>query len=215
VEAQKLISKKLKISPAKCMEVMEALYNKGFISYPRTETNSFNPTIDLKAITKELFYFDPFVPKLLDFDQKLWVGPRKGTKDDKAHPPIHPVRLATEFENKDSEKIYDLLVRHFLACLTRNAEGNETEVEITIADEVFQASGIIVTKPNFLEIYDKWTEKELPDFKEGEYVSKHKLEVKQGVTTPPKHLTESDLISEMDENGIGTDATIHEHIKNI
>jgi DNA topoisomerase-3 len=94
VEAQKLISTKLKISPAKCMEIMESLYNKGFISYPRTETNIYNPTIDLKAITRELVHFDEFVPRLLNFDEKLWVGPRKGNKDDKAHPPIHPVKLA-------------------------------------------------------------------------------------------------------------------------
>ena len=85
------------------MEVMESLYNKGFISYPRTETTIFNPTIDLKAITRELVYFDDFVPRLLDFDSKLWVGPRKGTKDDKAHPPIHPVKLASEFESKEHE----------------------------------------------------------------------------------------------------------------
>ena len=35
------------------------------------------------------------------------------------------------------------------------------------------------------------------------------------LTAPPRLMTESDLITEMDKNGIGTDATIHEHIKTI
>jgi DNA topoisomerase-3 len=47
VEAQKIISRKLKINSSKCMEIMESLYNRGFISYPRTETNKFNPSINL------------------------------------------------------------------------------------------------------------------------------------------------------------------------
>ena len=54
VEAQKLISQKLKVSPAKCMEVMEKLYNRGFLSYPRTETNIYHPTINLRDIIKQL-----------------------------------------------------------------------------------------------------------------------------------------------------------------
>ena len=37
----------------------------------------------------------------------------------------------------------------------------------------------------------------------------------EGSTSAPKHLTESDLITKMNNNGIGTDATIHEHIKNV
>ena len=37
----------------------------------------------------------------------------------------------------------------------------------------------------------------------------------QSATQAPSHLTESDLIDKMDKNGIGTDATIHEHIKNV
>ena len=54
VEAQKLISRKLHIAPARAMEVMEKLYNLGFISYPRTETNRYAPSIDLKGTVKKL-----------------------------------------------------------------------------------------------------------------------------------------------------------------
>lgn len=53
VEAQKLISQKLKISPKRCMDIMEELYQKGLLSYPRTETTAYNPTINLHAIVKQ------------------------------------------------------------------------------------------------------------------------------------------------------------------
>lgn len=41
------------------------------------------------------------------------------------------------------------------------------------------------------------------------------LKVKSGFTSPPKPITEAELINLMDKNNIGTDATIHEHIKTI
>lgn len=41
------------------------------------------------------------------------------------------------------------------------------------------------------------------------------LKMNEGITQAPKHLTESDLITKMNNTGIGTDATIHEHIKNV
>lgn len=47
IEFEKLASKKLKISAHKAMEFAEKLYNRGYISYPRTETNKFPPTINL------------------------------------------------------------------------------------------------------------------------------------------------------------------------
>ena len=76
---------------------MESLYNRGFVSYPRTETNIFNPTIKLKEIAKQFTFsevYGEFTEKLLKFENKLFGGPRKGNKDDKSHPPIHPVKLA-------------------------------------------------------------------------------------------------------------------------
>ena len=42
------------------MDIMEKLYQRGIISYPRTETNSFNPTINLRKIVNELAKNDAF-----------------------------------------------------------------------------------------------------------------------------------------------------------
>ena len=47
IDLQKLSSKKLHFSASKTMDTAEKLYNKGLISYPRTETNFFNKSIDL------------------------------------------------------------------------------------------------------------------------------------------------------------------------
>lgn len=42
------------------MEIMEKLYNRGYMSYPRTETNTFNPTINLRKIVGEMCKSDVF-----------------------------------------------------------------------------------------------------------------------------------------------------------
>lgn len=47
IELEKLGSKKLKISAKQVMTIAEKLYQQGFISYPRTETNIFSPDVNL------------------------------------------------------------------------------------------------------------------------------------------------------------------------
>ncbi len=54
IEAQKLISRKLRIASAQAMDIMEKLYQRGILSYPRTETNCYNPTINLRNIVSAL-----------------------------------------------------------------------------------------------------------------------------------------------------------------
>jgi len=50
-------------------------------------------------------------------------------------------------------KVYEFVVRHFLACLLKNAEGRETTVEIDIAGEKFTANGFEIIARNYLDMY--------------------------------------------------------------
>lgn len=53
VEMEKLASRKLRIGAKETMTLAEGLYTRGFISYPRTETNSFPSDINLKSLVEE------------------------------------------------------------------------------------------------------------------------------------------------------------------
>lgn len=81
------------------MELAEKLYHKGFISYPRTETNSFPKTMNLKELVGRIHDVNPYtayVDQLLDNNK--FQNPKQGNKDDQAHSPIHPVKKASERE---------------------------------------------------------------------------------------------------------------------
>lgn len=90
-------------------------------------------------------------------------------------------------------------------------------MRIKIAQEGFHVNGLEITARNFLEVYpyEKWSEKVIPNFTQGENHVPSLLTLDESSTSAPEMLTEADLIGLMDANSIGTDATIHEHIKKI
>lgn len=105
IDFEKIATKKLRISAHKAMEIAEKLYNQGYISYPRTETNKFPSTMNLKNLIaqhKDSIIWGDFASNLLDGN---FEWPRAGTKDDKAHPPIHPVKLMTSNQNELEFKV--------------------------------------------------------------------------------------------------------------
>jgi len=221
INMQKIATSKLRMDSHRVMEVAEKLYNKGFISYPRTETEIYTRTLNLEGLVqtqRQHPMWGNFAVELLEDGKFLW--PRNGKNDDKAHPPIHPVKLATKDGHGltvDEWRVYELVARHFLACCSRDAVGFETIVKIDIAKEIFQAKGLIIREYNWLEVYpyEKWSGNTLPLFDLHEKFIPKEIGFKQSRTTPPLLLTENELITQMDKNGIGTDATIHEHIKTI
>jgi len=68
--------------------------------------------------------------------------PRQGRNNDKAHPPIHPVNFATPnaLSNQDERKVYEFVVRRFLACCSEDAKGSRDEVGILYGTEMFNAT---------------------------------------------------------------------------
>lgn len=145
--------------------------------------------------------------------------PRSGRHDDKAHPPIHPVTyVVSSTLNANERKVYEFVVRRFLACCSDDAKGEISEVDLEYGDEKFHAQGLVVLERNYLEVYvyDKWeSSQELPQFNLGEVFVPNEAKITEGKTTAPNYLTEPELIGLMDANGIGTDATMADHISKI
>lgn len=56
--------------------------------------------------------------------------------------------------------MYELICRHFLACLSKDAKGYSTKVEVEIGGEIFKAKGFTIEEKNWLEIFvfEKWAD---------------------------------------------------------
>eukprot|EP00917_Polyrhabdina_sp_WS-2016_P015509 GHVP01033751.1.p1 GENE.GHVP01033751.1~~GHVP01033751.1.p1 ORF type:complete len:747 (-),score=128.50 GHVP01033751.1:329-2569(-) len=217
VEMTKAATRKLRISSQKCMQTAEALYNKGLVSYPRTETNIFPKTMDLLSIVK----VQEMNSRWGEYAAQLSLGkfdqPRGGSKDDKAHPPIHPVKHSENFDNDEEKNLYEFITRHFLAACSEDAKGFQTVAEFDINGEEFSTSGLTILSRNYLDVYsyESWSGNNIPEFLVFEKLPLQKLDLVEGKTEPPPLLAEADLIDKMDKSGIGTDATMHEHIQTI
>lgn len=142
--------------------------------------------------------------------------PKAGKDDDKAHPPIHPAKYETGLTGEEKQ-LYELIVRHFLATCSDDAIGYQTQVTIDIAGEEFNCWGLMITDLNWLNVfkYEKWSNKDIPVFKNGETFAPTSLIMDESSTEPPRLLSEAELINKMDKSGIGTDATIAQHINTV
>ncbi|XP_050076841.1 DNA topoisomerase 3-alpha [Anopheles maculipalpis] len=216
VELEKLGSRKLKMNAKQVMTIAEKLYTQGIISYPRTETNIFTSDMKLAPLVQAQVGSDQwgsFAEKVLQWG----INPRNGKKSDQAHPPIHPTKLPTNLSG-DEWRVYELIARHFLACISRDATGSETIVNVIVGEEEeFTASGLCIHERNYLEVYpyDRWNAKEIHAYQVGHTFEPTELGLHEGSTTAPNMLTEADLIALMEKHGIGTDATHAEHINTI
>jgi DNA topoisomerase III len=149
-------------------------------------------------------------------------NPRAGQNDDQAHPPITPCKAVDPATIVDptQRNVYILVVKHYLACCSRDAIGRETTLTVQIASEEFTAKGLMIEQKNWLEIYEPWErwspgQGELPTLQIGSRVTPSSLLMKDGTTTAPQPISETELITLMDKCGIGTDATIAQHITTI
>lgn len=229
IELQKASSRSLRITSHRTMAVAEALYNKGLISYPRTETDMFAKTYDLKSfIQKQVGHpvWGQFSTRLLspaqDDDPVTFNWPRTGPHNDGAHPPIHPTQEApASFESPDHQRVYEYITKRFLASCSIDAIGSETRTEVLVgSSECFSAKGLVVERRGYLEVihpFERWNDKDMPIsmLQVNARIPVDSFSLRQSQTQPPPLLQEADLIALMDHHGIGTDATIAEHIQKV
>lgn len=219
-EFLKRASKFLGISPEIALEVAEQLYLAGFTSYPRTETNKYADDFDFKSLVFDFARqkeYRPFAESILIAP----IVPKNGEKDAHDHPPIHPIRAASRGEVSSAvnipqaPEVYDLIARHFLANLMPAAVFEKTHLHLLVHEEPFDSSGTVLKDSGWLEVYpfENKKDKLLPFVEEGQKVGIKKLSNTKSKTSPPKKLTEAELLTLMDKNGIGTKATAPTHIE--
>ncbi|MBN2110835.1 MAG: topoisomerase DNA-binding C4 zinc finger domain-containing protein [Methanosarcinaceae archaeon] len=219
-EFLKRASKFLGISPETALEVAEQLYLAGFTSYPRTETNRYADDFDFRTRLVS-FTSGDFREQALAILSQPDIKCRNGTRDGHDHPPIHPIRAATKQEIEksvrmpDTWKVYDLIVRHFIANLMHPAIFDKTRLEIHVGGEIFDTTGSVMKDAGWLAVYPFETKNDrlLPEMDLNGEVDVKKISNIKSRTTPPKRLTEAELLTLMDKNGIGTKATAPSHIE--
>lgn len=192
VEFEKLAVRKLRMTAKNAMKAAEKLYVDGYISYPRTETNIFPPEIKLADYVQKQAQSQEWGNFANDIIQRGGPNPRNGKKSDQAHPPIHPLKYGTQNELGINWPVYELIVRHFLACLSRDARGQETTVKVSLAEEIFTANGIIIEDRGYLDVYkyENWNAKFLPPYQDGEILKNFTVKLEEGKTNPPLLLNE-------------------------
>uniref|UniRef100_H2YRK7 DNA topoisomerase n=1 Tax=Ciona savignyi TaxID=51511 RepID=H2YRK7_CIOSA len=219
VEMLRVASASLNIGPQQAMQAAEHLYTRGFISYPRTETTHYPENFDFRSALSTQTRsrsWGAYVSSLLSTG---FTKPRKGS-DAGDHPPITPMLCATEQEigGHDSWRLYEYIVRHFIATLSPDCTYMHTVVQFKIADETFTCTGSLPLKAGFTEVMP-WQSindhQTLPTLQTGDECSVERAELLDRKTSPPDYLTESELITLMEKHGIGTDASIPTHINNI
>jgi DNA topoisomerase-3 len=148
------------------------------------------------------------------------------------HADSHPV----EKMNDDDRRIYDLVVRRFLAVLHPDAVFENTRIETTVAEHVFRTRGKLMLVPGWRGVYgegvgadsersddDEDSEQQLPKLERDEAVTTQEIGAEEKVTKPPRRYTEGALLAAMEtagklvdeeelreamkDSGIGTPAT--------
>jgi len=202
--------------PAKLtMQVAQQLYERGFITYHRTDS--------LNLSDFSLFAAKKFIIK--NYGEKYWAGFLKKykTKSKGAQEAHEAIRPAHPDEKPDSlkldvnqSKLYDLIWRRFTACQMSPAVFDTTTVDISAKDYTFRTTGQVLKFDGFLRVYPiKYEETELPLLKINEFLELIKLIPSQHFTQPPARYTEATLIKTLEENGIGRPSTYAPILSNI
>ncbi len=217
------------------LSLAQALYERHkVLTYPRTDSRAL-PEDYAATVTKTLDAFagrrtSAYARHASRILKKGWVKPQKRIFDNKKisdHFAIIPTGQTAPHLSEAEGKLYDLVVKRFLAVFFPAAEYLVTSRVTRIEDEAFKTEGRVLTQAGWLEVYGKEAQSEeaatLVPIKNGEKVQTLAVEARAYQTKPPARFTEATLLSAMEgagklvededlreamgEKGLGTPAT--------
>jgi DNA topoisomerase-1 len=208
----------LGIGPSRAARIAEDLYTDGYISYPRTDNTVYPRSLDLREVLgqlKQVKEAGPYAEKLLASGK---LSPTRGKRETTDHPPIYPTGYSSRKTLRDDQwKIYQLVVRRFLATLSGPAKTLRTTLRFESGGEPLTTSGTVVTQEGWLGVYryGRRADEELPRLEKGDEVEVIEAEVTGKETQPPGRYGQGRLIKLMEDLGLGTKATRPNIIQNL
>ena len=215
---QREANQKFGFSAKQTLNIMQRLYeNHKVLTYPRTDsrylTTDIVPTLKERLKACAVGPYSKFAGRLSM--QKLQAS-KSFVNDSRVsdHHAIIPTEQFVQLDHMSNEerKIYDLVVRRFLAVLSPACEYEETSISGTIGEEHFSAKGNFIKSAGWREVYESgYTDGEdedeeqttfsqisLPDVQKGETLPVTALTITEGKTKPPACFTEGTLIAAME-----------------
>ena len=185
---QSKLSKENKISFAKSLEIIQKLYEKGFITYPRTNTEYLAE--EEKDKVRELI-------KLYS-DYKLEFKDSKKIFDSskiESHSAVMPTLKIPDMNSLNLEEkiIFETIRNRFISnFLKEQAIINQTEIKIAVENEIFNLKGKSVKQEGFFKYENQKIDNKLPYFEINQKIDVD-FKVVDKLTVPPKKITEENL----------------------
>ncbi len=185
---QNFLGKKYKMSMAESLELVQGLYEKGYVTYPRTNSEYLATAEQSKIKTilesvKKIGYPVEFkFSKTIFDDSKI--------ESHSALTPTYKIPDKTKLSENEM-KVYSAIMRRFVAVFcAEECTVEKTEITISVGDlEEFSLKGTVIVNPGWTK-YDDYTKKDkiLPPLEKGDEVNINFVPVEKE-TSPPKHYT--------------------------
>jgi DNA topoisomerase-1 len=200
-----------KLGPGYTLAIAEKLYLQALISYPRTSSQKLPPSIGYSKIISNLSGIGSYGGLTSILLSKVRLVPNEGRMTDPAHPAIYPTGVAPRQKLSGLEfKVYDLIVKRFLAAFGDPAASRHTEVAIDVSGRVFRAEGRTPVYEGWMIFYKPYVrteQRDLPELHKDDVVNNLGIDMEEKFTQPPYRYNQASLLAKMEQEQIGTKAT--------
>ena len=219
---QQEAGRKLNMSSSMAMRGAQSLYEKGLITYMRTDSTTLSETaVEAARSIVKSEYGENFLPD----EPRTYTTKSKNAQE--AHEAIRPAgetfvspaEVAKQVP-KSEARVYELIWKRTVASQMTDATGETVSVRVgattsTGGDVAFSASGTIINHQGFRRVYiedtdgekDESESKQLPPLAVGDAVSSESLTADGHETQPPARYTEASLVKKLAELEIGRPST--------